>query len=118
MVKAGAMIATASAWHPASGTADGSPWRLWMSRCVSGVYKRLLGQDVYTFTCLFRAYRSHVLRLVSFRSDGFAAVAEIMLRAILVGHAVREVPMRLESRRFGESSCESETLSWPTCSSW
>ncbi len=103
MVDAGATIATASVWHPASGAADGSAWRLWLSRCVSGVYKRLLGQDVNTFTCLFRAYRSDALRSIRFRSDGFAAVAEIMLRAILVGHTVREVPMRLESRRFGES---------------
>ena len=103
MVHAGAAIATASAWHPASAAADGNVLRLWLSRRVSGVYKRLLGQDVYTFTCLFRAYRSDVLRCIDFRSDGFAAVAEIMLRAILVGHDIREVPMRLESRRFGVS---------------
>ncbi len=103
LVNAGAEIATASAWHPASGVADGSALRLWLSRMVSGVYKQLLGQDVYTFTCLFRAYRADALRRIPFRSNGFAAVAEIMLRAILVGYAVREVPMRLESRRFGES---------------
>ena len=103
MVDAGAEIATASAWHPASAAADGSALRLWLSRKVSRVYKRLLGQDVYTFTCLFRAYRSDRLRRIPFRSNGFAAVAEIMLRAILIGHAVRELPMRLESRRFGES---------------
>ena len=103
MVHAGAAIATASAWHPASAAADGNLLRLWLSRRVSGVYKRLLGQDVYTFTCLFRAYRSTVLRCIHFRSDGFAAVAEIMLRAILAGHDIREAPMRLESRRFGVS---------------
>jgi dolichol-phosphate mannosyltransferase len=103
LVDAGAEIATASAWHPASAAADGSALRLWLSRQVSAVYKRLLGQDVYTFTCLFRAYRSDQLRRIPFRSNGFAAVAEIMLRAILIGYAVREVPMGLESRRFGES---------------
>jgi hypothetical protein len=70
---------------------------------VSGLYKLLIGQDVYTFTCLFRAYDTKAIRRISFRSSGFAAVAEIMLRAMLSGHRVSEVPMRLESRRFGES---------------
>ena len=70
---------------------------------VSGLYKLLIGQDVYTFTCLFRAYNTETIQRIRFRSSGFAAVAEIMLRAMLNGHRVREVPMRLESRRFGES---------------
>jgi len=30
-------------------------------------------------------------------------VAEIMLRAMLAGHRVSELPMQLEARRFGES---------------
>ncbi len=103
LVEAGAEIATASAWHPESASAEGSALRLWLSRMVSSVYQLLLGQDVYTFTCLFRAYRTDAIRRINFRSNGFAAVAEIMLRGILAGYGIREVPMRLESRRFGES---------------
>jgi dolichol-phosphate mannosyltransferase len=103
LVREGAAIATASAWHPDSAAAEGRAIRLRLSRLVSGVYQLLLGQDVYTFTCLFRAYRADVLRGLRFRSSGFAAVAEIMLRAIHGGHTIREVPMRLEARRFGES---------------
>jgi len=70
---------------------------------VSALYKLLIGQDVYTFTCLFRAYRRDSIQGIRFRSNGFAAVAEMMLRAMLAGYRVAEVPMRLESRRFGES---------------
>lgn len=103
LVGAGAEVATASAWHPASDTAEGRPFRLWLSRRVSGVYRQLLGQDAYTYTCLFRAYRRDALHCLPFRSNGFGAVAEIMLRAILLGYAVREVPMALERRRFGAS---------------
>jgi dolichol-phosphate mannosyltransferase len=98
-----AEIATASAWHPESATAEGSWIRIKLSRMVSGIYKLLIGQDVYTFTCLFRAYRRESLQRIRFRSNGFAAVAEIMLRAMLTGLRVREVPMRLEKRRYGES---------------
>ncbi len=103
LVRNGAQIATASAWHPESAAAEGNSLRIWLSRMVSGLYKMLIGQDVYTFTCLFRAYQTDAIRRIRFRSSGFAAVAEIMLRAMLSGQIVREVPMRLESRRFGES---------------
>jgi len=104
LIEQGADIATASAWHPAaSSTIEGSRLRLLLSRQVSGIYKQLIGQDVHTFTCLFRAYRRVLLEHVSFRGDGFSAVAELFLKAMLAGYVVREVPMPLEKRRFGES---------------
>ncbi|HXQ21239.1 MAG TPA: glycosyltransferase family 2 protein [Candidatus Acidoferrales bacterium] len=103
LIERGAEIVTASAWHPESDEAQGSGFRLLLSRTVSKVYKLLIGQDVYTFTCLFRAYRRDVVRGMRFRADGFAAVAEIMLRAILAGRRIAEVPIPLERRRYGES---------------
>jgi dolichol-phosphate mannosyltransferase len=103
LVHRGSEIVTASAWHPESAAAEGSRLRLQLSRMVSALYKLLIGQDVYTFTCLFRAYRRETVQRIHFRSNGFAAVAEMMLRAILSGCQVAEVPMQLESRRFGES---------------
>lgn len=103
LIETGAEIVTASAWHPESDEAQGSGFRLLLSRTVSKVYKLLIGQDVYTFTCLFRAYRRDVVQDIRFRADGFAAVAEIMLRAILAGRRIAEVPIPLERRRYGES---------------
>jgi len=98
-----AHITTASAWHPHSSAAEGERLRIVLSRTVSGVYKMMIGQDVYTFTCLFRAYGREVIDRIHFRADGFSAVAEIMLKAILAGLKVKEVPMGLEPRRYGES---------------
>lgn len=103
LIEAGADIATASAWHPSTRISEGSRFRLLLSRQVSGIYKQLIGQDVHTFTCLFRAYRRTVLERINFRGDGFSAVAEIFLKAMLAGYVVREVAMPLEKRRFGES---------------
>ncbi len=68
MVGEGAQIVTASAWHPESAAAEGSSIRLWLSRMVSGLYKLLIGQDIYTFTCLFRAYETDAVRRIRFRS--------------------------------------------------
>jgi dolichol-phosphate mannosyltransferase len=103
LIDSGSEIVTASAWHPESAAAEGSRLRIQLSRMVSALYKFLIGQDVYTFTCLFRAYRRETIQRIRFRSNGFAAVAEMMLRGMLAGCRVSEVPMRLESRRFGES---------------
>ena len=103
LVEGGADIATASPWHPDSVPSQGGRLRVALSRSVSGLYKLLIGQDVHTFTCLCRAYRREVLRKTHFRAAGFAAVAELMLRGMLNGYRVREVPMQLGTRRFGES---------------
>jgi dolichol-phosphate mannosyltransferase len=103
LVRDGAEIATASAWHPNSERAEAGRIRVALSKTVSGLYKLLIGQDVHTFTCLFRAYRRETLMGIPFRSDGFASVAEIMLRGMLAGCRVRELPMQLERRRYGES---------------
>jgi dolichol-phosphate mannosyltransferase len=103
LVEQGVDIATASAWHPASAHSEGSRIRIGLSRAVSSLYKGLVGQDVHTFTCLFRAYRRDVVGRIPFRLDGFASVAEIMLRGMIAGCRVGEVPMKLERRRFGQS---------------
>lgn len=100
---AGADIVTASAWHPSSQSTEASRIRVLLSRTVSGIYKFFIGQDVYTFTCLYRVYRREALERIHFRANGFSAVAEIMLKAMFSGQRVKEVPMRLETRRFGES---------------
>jgi dolichol-phosphate mannosyltransferase len=104
LIEQGADIATASAWHPGvSATPEGSRLRALLSRRVSGIYKHLIGRDVHTFTCLFRAYRREMLTRISFRGDGFSAVAELFLNAMLAGYTIREVPIPLEQRRFGAS---------------
>jgi len=103
LLEGGVDLATASAWHPT--TLDGEPAsvRRFLSRAVSNTYKLLIGQDIYTFTCLFRAYRSDLLEGIHFRANGYGAVAEIMLRSLFAGAAVAEVAMPLGQRRHGES---------------
>jgi len=103
LIEQGADIATASPWHPDSMPARAGRFRSALSRTVSRLYKGLIGQDVHTFTCLYRAYRRDVVERTHFRASGFAAVTELMLRGMLSGCSVREVPMELGARRFGES---------------
>jgi dolichol-phosphate mannosyltransferase len=103
LIEEGADIATASGRPPERSDGEGRRRRLPVSRRLSAIYKQIVKQDVHTLTCLFRAYRREVLDHVVFRSDGFSAPAEISLRAALAGYNIRELPIPLERRLYGES---------------
>jgi dolichol-phosphate mannosyltransferase len=103
LLEAGADIVTASPWHPDNDKAEGGLHRLVLSRGVSLCYRLVTRAHLYTFTALFRAYRREVVDRVSFESNGFPAVTEILIRAIAHGYRVAEVPMPLLPRERGES---------------
>ncbi|HEY6349389.1 MAG TPA: glycosyltransferase [Candidatus Angelobacter sp.] len=99
----GADIAVASPYHPDGGV-EGVPWwRLALSRRCSALYRWASPLKLYTYTSIFRAYRSEVIRNVSFASDGFVSAAEILLAAGRQGYRVIEVPMILRARSIGRS---------------
>jgi dolichol-phosphate mannosyltransferase len=96
-------IVTASCYHPA-GSVDNVPgYRVFLSKSASLMYRVLLDRRVHTYTCLFRAYRRGVLDAVTFESDDFLGVTELLANAILAGFAVRELPCTLRARRYGQS---------------
>jgi dolichol-phosphate mannosyltransferase len=99
----GADIAVASPYHPQGGV-EGVPWwRLALSRRCSALYRWASPLKLYTYTSIFRAYRSEVIANVSFSSDGFVSAAEILLAAGRHGYRVTEVPMVLRARSIGRS---------------
>jgi dolichol-phosphate mannosyltransferase len=99
----GADLATGSPWHPDNRSVEGNRLRVALSRGVSRLYRWVSSSEVYTFTCLFRAYRRDVVEQVEFNECGFAAVTEILVRAVCRGYRVAEVPMPLAARRQGAS---------------
>jgi dolichol-phosphate mannosyltransferase len=103
LIADGADIAIASPWHPDSELPDCSAFRRVLSHGASIPYRLLLGGDVHSFTCMFRAYRRSALDRVSFRSDGFLGVTEILIVARLRGLKITEIPFRLGVRSQGES---------------
>lgn len=98
-----AEIVTASSLCANGDAVNGHAHPLPLSRAVSRIYTRLIGQDASVLTCLFRAYDREAIQRIRFRANGFSAVGEILLRAMLAGHRVREVPLPREPRRSGES---------------
>lgn len=96
-------IAVASPYHP-DGTVEGVPqWRLVLSRGCSALYGLIAPVRLYTYTSVFRAYRSEVVDSVPFQEDGFVSASEILIRAAETGYRIVEVPMTLHSRKIGHS---------------
>jgi dolichol-phosphate mannosyltransferase len=105
-VAAGADVATASP-YVAGGGAGGVPaGRLALSRLASLLYRVRLGRGaagIHTFTCGFRAWRKAAFLASLPAEDGFAATAEMLLRAIRAGRVAAEVPSTLRPREAGAS---------------
>ncbi len=99
-------IVTASPYHPSGGVAGVPPYRLVLSKGSSLIYRALVDPGIYTYTSLFRAYRAEVVRDVEFRSDGFLAVAEILVNAMFFGYRVAEYPTVLHARVAGTSKAK------------
>ena len=96
-------VATASPYHPDGGVENVIGWRLFLSRGASWMYRRVCAKKLYTYTSMMRAYRRSVIENVSFESNGFAGVTEILLRVSQQGYEIVEVPMVLRSRVTGVS---------------
>ena len=96
-------IVTVSPLHPKGKIIGVQKYRILLSRSVSNIYRALLGSGLYTHTAMVRVYRKPVLDNITFRYDNFLAVTEIMAKAVLHGHAVKEYPCSIEVRKYGSS---------------
>lgn len=98
-----AAMVTASPYHP-RGLVVGVPrWRLGLSRGLSWLYRRLLRADLHTWTSCCRVLRREAVRDLELEHGGFLGVAELTVRVLRRGGAVREHPALLESRLLGAS---------------
>lgn len=99
-------IVTASPYHP-SGGVDGVPaYRLILSQGSSFIYRVLVDRHIHTYTALFRAYRSEVIKNITFSSNNYLAGTELMVKGMLSGFSVAEYPTILHQRRFGASKAK------------
>lgn len=103
MLQEGADIVTASPWSPESEKSTCHPLRGLLSKGASTIYRLILGDAVHSFTPMHRAYRREVIKKIQFESNGFSAIAEILIRAMSQGFRVKELPMPVAKRQFGES---------------
>jgi dolichol-phosphate mannosyltransferase len=99
-------IVTASPYHP-NGRVVGVPaYRLLLSKGSSLIYRIFVDWKIHTYTCLFRAYRSEVVKRTPFKSDGFLAGTELLVNAMLKGYRAAEFPAVLHARMYGVSKAK------------
>lgn len=106
LLTAGIDIVTASPYHPDGMVAGVPASRLILSRGSSFIYRILVDWHVYTYTCLFRAYRAEVVRDISFEANDFLGGTELLVKAILRGYRVAEFPAVLFKRQYGVSKAK------------
>ena len=102
-VENGADIATLSPYHPDGGVEGVGPFRLFLSRAASTLYRRRLRSPIHTFTCAVRAYRMDRIRGILPPPDDFTAAAWLMARGLQARLTVVEVPSVLKVRAVGSS---------------
>ena len=99
-------VVTASPYHP-HGLVEGvPPFRLFLSRGSSLLYRILLDWHIHTYTSMFRVYRAEVIKNITFDSNGYLAGTELLVKAMLAGFHVVEYPTVLYKRMFGVSKAK------------
>jgi len=99
-------IVTASPYHPKGEVVGVPPFRIFLSRGSSLLYRILLNWRIYTYTALFRAYRREVIDTIQFAANDFLGQTELMVKAMLRGYHVDEFPAALHRRMFGISKAK------------
>lgn len=77
--------------------------RLIPSLGVTFLYQIALGKRVSCVSAVIRLYRAEAIKKLTIDSNGFDICAEILAKMIFSKMNVKEVPMTLHSRSYGES---------------
>ncbi len=96
-------IVTVSPYHPQGKVNNVPKYRLFLSKSISKIYGLLLHANIYTYTAMVRVYKKEVIENIQFKSNTFLAVTEIMIKSLLKGYKVKELPTTLSVRQFGTS---------------
>ena len=99
----GVDLVTASPYHPRGHVRNVPTWRLFLSKTLSGIYRRVLREKLFTYTSCFRVYRRSAVSALRLEERGFLGVAELLGKLSLAGARIVEYPTTLDVRIFGES---------------
>ncbi len=96
-------IVTASPYHPKGGIRNVPKYRIFLSKCITTIYKILTFSRIHTFTALFRVQKKHIAKKIPFISNDFLATAELIIYPLMIGYKVKEYPDILNVRQYGQS---------------
>ena len=96
-------LVTASPYHAEGGVRNVPEWRLFLSRVLSRLYRRVLHHKLATYTSCFRVYRRSAFIGQGLEEGGFLGIAEMLGRLDLAGGRIAEFPTVLDVRLLGRS---------------
>ena len=96
-------LLTASPYHPAGRVENVAPWRLWISKQASSLYRCTMQRKLYCYTSCFRIYRRSRFADLATKNTGFVGIAELLWIADARGLAIVEHPAVLRTRVTGKS---------------
>jgi dolichol-phosphate mannosyltransferase len=96
-------IVNGSPYHP-NGSVEGvKKGRLVISNGANYIYRILINKNIFTYTSIFKLYRTSVIKEMSIETSGFVSVSELFIKSILNGARVIEFPCVLQIRKYGDS---------------
>jgi dolichol-phosphate mannosyltransferase len=97
-------VVSASAHHPQAGFVGDIPaYRLLLSKGVVLMYNCILWRHFFSYTSMYRLYRSSILKNLEIKSNTFMAMAEIIIKLILQDKKVLDYPAQNRFRKYGTS---------------
>ena len=96
-------IINGSPFHPDGSIKGVKKSRTLLSKISNSSYRILINRNVYTYTSIFKMYKSSVFKKVPIETIGFVSVCEVFVKCLLNGASVSEFPCSLELREYGES---------------
>jgi dolichol-phosphate mannosyltransferase len=96
-------IINGSPFHPNGSLKGVKKSRSLLSKISNLSYRLLINRNVYTYTSIFKMYKSSVFKKVQIKTIGFVSVCEVFVKCLLNGASVVEFPCNLELREYGES---------------
>lgn len=96
-------IINGSPFHPDGSLLGVKKSRLFLSQISNKSYQILINRNVYTYTSIFKMYKSSIFKKVEIKTNGFVSVCEVFVKSLLCGASVVEFPCNLELREHGES---------------
>lgn len=115
LIRENADCVSASAVHPLAHFNVALPWwRKSLSHGVCMLYNLTLFKIppfwFFSYTAIFRLYKSEVIKNTPYKSNTFMAMAEILCRLILKGAKIIDIPSDSNYRVFGESKARIKRL--------
>ena len=88
-------IINGSPFHPNGSLKGVKKSRSLLSKISNLSYRLLINRNVYTYTSIFKMYKSSVFKKVQIKTIGFVSVCEVFVKCLLNGASVVEFPCNL-----------------------